>query len=111
MWFRIMLFEKLRIAEQPCYITKLYGIVFGCQCTVGIIAGTKIPKPIVAKCALVIDILSNARRPLGLKEITESSGMVKSSAHRILSVLLSEELVENEYPSRAATPQARIERA
>ena len=49
---------------------------------------------IVAKCAQVIDILSNARRPLGFKEITETSGMVKSSAHRILSVLLSEELVE-----------------
>jgi len=49
---------------------------------------------IVAKCAQVIDILSNARRPLGFKEITEASGMVKSSAHRILSVLLSEELVE-----------------
>ena len=49
---------------------------------------------IVAKCALVIDILSNARQPLGFKEITETSGMVKSSAHRILSVLLSEELVE-----------------
>jgi DNA-binding IclR family transcriptional regulator len=48
---------------------------------------------IVAKCAMVIDILSNARRPLGFKEITETSGMVKSSAHRILSVLLSEELV------------------
>ncbi len=49
---------------------------------------------IVAKCAQVIDILSTARRPLGFKEITETSGMVKSSAHRILSVLLSEELVE-----------------
>ena len=49
---------------------------------------------IVAKCAQVIDILSNARRPLGFKEITETSGLVKSSAHRILSVLLSEELVE-----------------
>ena len=49
---------------------------------------------IVAKCAQVIDLLSNARRPLGFKEITETSGMVKSSAHRILSVLLSEELVE-----------------
>ena len=49
---------------------------------------------IVGKCAQVIDILSTARRPLGFKEITETSGMVKSSAHRILSVLLSEELVE-----------------
>ena len=49
---------------------------------------------IVAKCATVVDLLSNARRPLGFKEITESSGLVKSSAHRILSVLLSEDLVE-----------------
>jgi DNA-binding IclR family transcriptional regulator len=49
---------------------------------------------IVAKCAAVIDVLSNARRPLGFKEVTESSGLVKSSAHRILSVLLSEDLVE-----------------
>jgi len=49
---------------------------------------------IVAKCTAVVDLLSNARRPLGFKEITESSGLVKSSAHRILSVLLSEELVE-----------------
>ena len=49
---------------------------------------------IVAKCATVIDILTSARRPLGFKEITESSGLVKSSAHRILSVLLSEGLVE-----------------
>ena len=49
---------------------------------------------IVAKCAIVVDLLSNARRPLGFKEITEASGLVKSSAHRILSVLLSEDLVE-----------------
>jgi len=49
---------------------------------------------IVAKCSQVIDILSNARRPLGFKEITETSGMVKSSTHRILSVLQSEDLVE-----------------
>jgi len=49
---------------------------------------------IVAKCATVIDVLSTSRRPLGFKEITDSSGLVKSSAHRILSVLLSEDLVE-----------------
>ena len=55
---------------------------------------------IVAKCAAVIDILSNARRPLGFKEITETSGLVKSSAHRILSVLLSEELVEYDQLSK-----------
>jgi DNA-binding IclR family transcriptional regulator len=49
---------------------------------------------IVAKCAAAVDLLSYARRPLGFKEITEGSGLVKSSTHRILSVLLSEDLVE-----------------
>ena len=63
---------------------------------------------IVAKCAQVIDILSNARKPLGFKEITESSGMVKSSAHRILSVLLSEELVEFDKASKVYRVGSRL---
>jgi DNA-binding IclR family transcriptional regulator len=63
---------------------------------------------IVAKCALVIDILSNARRPLGFKEITEVSGMVKSSTHRILSVLQSEDLVEYDMVNRAYRLGSRL---
>ncbi|MCP4767956.1 MAG: IclR family transcriptional regulator [Gammaproteobacteria bacterium] len=63
---------------------------------------------IVAKCAQVIDILSNARKPLGFKEITESSGMVKSSAHRILSVLLSEDLVEYDQVNKVYREGSRL---
>lgn len=63
---------------------------------------------IVAKCAQVIDILSNARRPLGFKEITETSGMVKSSAHRILSVLLSEDLVEYDKTNKVYRVGSRL---
>ena len=63
---------------------------------------------IVAKCAQVIDILSNARKPLGFKEITETSGMVKSSAHRILSVLLSEEMVEYDKAQKVYRVGSRV---
>lgn len=63
---------------------------------------------IVAKCAQVIDILSNARKPLGFKEITETSGMVKSSAHRILSVLLSEDLVEYDKTNKVYRVGSRL---
>lgn len=63
---------------------------------------------IVAKCAQVIDILSNARRPLGFKEITDTSGMVKSSAHRILSVLLSEDLVEYDKANKVYRVGSRL---
>ena len=63
---------------------------------------------IVAKCAMVIDILSNARQPLGFKEITETSGMVKSSAHRILSVLQSEDLVEYDKTNKVYRVGSRL---
>jgi len=63
---------------------------------------------IVTKCASVIDILSNARRPLGFKEITDSSGLVKSSAHRILSVLMSEDLVEYDSVRRVYRVGSRL---
>lgn len=49
---------------------------------------------IVTKCAQVIDVLAEARRPLAFSEIAEKTGFVKSSCHRILAVLSSEELVE-----------------
>ena len=49
---------------------------------------------IVSKCTQVLDILSQAGRPLGFTEIVHRSGLVKSSAHRILGVLKNEGLVE-----------------
>ncbi len=55
---------------------------------------------IVAKCASILDILANTRRPLVFTEIVERSGFVKSSAHRILSVLLTEGLAEYDSDSK-----------
>ncbi len=49
---------------------------------------------IVSKCALVMDALAEARRPLAFAEIVAQTGFVKSSCHRILAILQSEELVE-----------------
>lgn len=51
---------------------------------------------IVTKCATMIDLLARSRRPLKLTDIVERSGLVKSSAHRILSILLSEDMAEFE---------------
>lgn len=55
---------------------------------------TKSESSIVAKCASVLDIISAARRPLGFKDIIDKSGMARSSTHRILAVLISENLIE-----------------
>lgn len=55
---------------------------------------TKSESSIVAKCASVLDIISSARRPLGFKDIIDQSGIARSSAHRILAVLISENLIE-----------------
>jgi len=55
---------------------------------------TKSESSIVTKCATVLDIISEARRPLGFKNIIDLSGMARSSTHRILAVLISENLIE-----------------
>lgn len=47
---------------------------------------------IVAKCANMVDILAMSQRPLTFSELATRSGLVKSSAHRILAVLLGERL-------------------
>jgi DNA-binding IclR family transcriptional regulator len=51
---------------------------------------------IVSKCTQVLDILAQAGRPLGFTEIVRRSGFVKSSTHRVLSVLKNEGLVETQ---------------
>ena len=63
---------------------------------------------IVTKCAKVMDILSHAPRPLAFSEIIEKTGFVKSSTHRILSVLQSEELVEYDKASRSYSTGPRL---
>ncbi|MFV0474997.1 MAG: IclR family transcriptional regulator [Pikeienuella sp.] len=55
---------------------------------------------IVSKCILLIDILSEARRPLRFSEIVAQSGFVKSSGHRVLAILVNERLVEYDDAAR-----------
>ena len=49
---------------------------------------------IVAKCVGIVDLLADGNRAMGFTEIVERSGLVKSSAHRILGILVSEKLIE-----------------
>lgn len=49
---------------------------------------------IITKMARILDVLAAAQRPLGFMEIVARTGFVKSSTHRILSVLIGETLVE-----------------
>lgn len=63
---------------------------------------------IVTKCAKVMDILSHARMPLTFSEIIEQSGFVKSSTHRILSVLQGEELIEYDKKNRTYRTGSRL---
>ncbi len=48
---------------------------------------------IVAKCALVLDVLAASRSPMTFSQLVEKTGFVKSSCHRILSVLMTERMV------------------
>lgn len=47
---------------------------------------------VVTKCANMVDILALSQQPLSFSELANRSGLVKSSAHRILAVLISERL-------------------
>lgn len=47
---------------------------------------------IVTKCADMVDVLALSKRPLKFSELADRSGLVKSSAHRILAVLINERL-------------------
>lgn len=55
---------------------------------------TKSESSVVSKCATVLDIISAARRPLGFKDIIKLSGLARSSTHRILAILITENLIE-----------------
>ena len=49
---------------------------------------------IVSKCVRILDLLASGTGAMGFSEIVERSGFVKSSTHRVLSVLLGENLIE-----------------
>lgn len=56
---------------------------------------------IVSKCAEILDVLAQARRPLTFTEVVEKTGFVKSSAHRVLAVMQGEGLVEKDTTLKA----------
>lgn len=64
---------------------------------------------VVAKCALVLDVLTQARRPLGFSDIAARTEFAKSSCHRILAVLQSEHLVEYDKAARVYRPGRRLD--
>lgn len=65
---------------------------------------------IVAKCAIVLDIVSDARRPLGFKDIIKLSGLARSSAHRILAILINENLIDYDKANRIYRYGPRLNR-
>jgi len=56
--------------------------------------GRELQSSIVTKCATLLDQLSESPDPLTFSEIVEGSGYNKSSVHRIIAVLMGEELVK-----------------
>lgn len=63
---------------------------------------------IVKKCTQVMDVVSNARRPLAFSDIVAHTGFVKSSAHRILAILLNEELIHYDKNTRTYQTGQRL---
>lgn len=71
---------------------------------------TKSESSIVSKCGTVLDIVSAARRPLSFKDIINQSGLAKSSAHRILTILTNERLIEHDKVNRIYRYGPRLNR-
>lgn len=71
---------------------------------------TKSESSIVSKCATVLDIISTARRPLGFKDIINLSGLARSSAHRILAILINENLIDYDKANKIYRYGTRLNR-
>lgn len=63
---------------------------------------------IITKSARILDVLTEAQRPLGFSEIVARTQFVKSSAHRILAILVGEKMVEFETRSRTYKLGSRL---
>ncbi|TAL78591.1 MAG: IclR family transcriptional regulator [Burkholderiaceae bacterium] len=63
---------------------------------------------IITKTARLLDVLAEAQRPLGFTEIVARTQFVKSSTHRILSVLIGENLVAYEERGKTYKLGARL---
>lgn len=64
---------------------------------------------IVSKCALVIDVMTSLPEPVTFAQIVRETGFVKSSCHRILSVLRSEDMVAYDEETRTYHIGERIQ--
>jgi len=71
---------------------------------------TRSESSVVSKCGTVLDIVSAARRPLGFKDILDQSGLARSSAHRILAILISENLIDYDKANRIYRYGPRLNR-
>ena len=56
---------------------------------------------IVTKCAIVMDILTESPDPMTHTEIVEATGFNKSSAHRIIAILIGEDLIHFDPATRS----------
>ena len=63
---------------------------------------------IVTKCAAVLDAVSLSRRPLAFADVVEQTSFAKSSCHRILAVLQSEELIAYDKDTRTYSTGSRV---
>jgi len=69
-----------------------------------------IESSIVTKCGVVIDVIAEARHPLTFAEIVARTGFVKSSTHRILSILQGEEMLQYDQATRTYSTGPRLRR-
>ncbi len=62
--------------------------------------GRALQSSIVTKCAQILDHLAESPDPMGFTEMVQATGFNKSSAHRIISILLGENLISFDPLSR-----------
>ncbi len=65
---------------------------------------------IVSKSHLVIDVITGAHRPLSFTEVVEQTGIVKSSCHRILAILIGEHMIEYDQRTRTYRSGPRLQK-
>lgn len=68
----------------------------------------EVQSSIVEKCVTVIDVLARSPGALTYSEISEATGFNKSSTHRLLSILVGQDLVKLDEDSKSYTIGSRL---
>ena len=63
---------------------------------------------IVTRTTHILDILAEAPEPMSFSQIVDASGLPKSSVHRLLSILLAENLLEQDIEGQNYRPGPRL---